>query len=283
MTDTWRIPYQGDYENKRLVYRPLNTDAQVQSSSRGAKAVPLQAWLNANRPELFLEGDRLIDDEGRLLNPGYTRLPFDTSKFVPLDWQGGDFTKESQRPERRPDSIQFHMSAYLRASTAFDVLIDDDGPGEAADLVGLRVTGGRYLDVTLVHCKYTKATAGLRIDDLYEVCGQAVRSAKWRRGDILRLLDHLRDRAQRYMERTNGISPYVSTARDRVPAHPARGGCRFDEGGRPLPPCRAARRTRANDAWCGTGVVGQQGTCAAESRLRTSPSPAQVPHALRPR
>ncbi|MFB7379796.1 DEAD/DEAH box helicase [Kitasatospora purpeofusca] len=208
VTDTWRIPYQCDYENKRLVYRPLATDAQVQSSSRGANAVSLHAWLNANRPELFLEGDRLIDDEGRLLNPSYARLPFDTSKFVPLDWQGVDFTKESQRPERRPDSIQFHMSTYLRASTAFDVLIDDDGPGEAADLVGLQVTDGRYLDVTLVHCKYTKATTGRRIDDLYEVCGQAVRSAKWRRGDVLPLLDHLRDRAQRYMERTNGISPY---------------------------------------------------------------------------
>lgn len=208
VSDAWRLPYQGDYENKRLVYRPLDTDAQVHSGSRRAQAVPLQVWLNANRPELFLEGDRLIDDEGQLLNPRYDRRPFDTSKFVPLPWQGVDLTKESQRPERRPDSIQFHMSAHLRASSAFDVLIDDDGPGEAADLVGLKVTDGKYLDVTLVHCKYTKPTAGLRVDDLYEVCGQAVRSAKWRRGDVIPLLDHLRDRAQKYTARTDGISPY---------------------------------------------------------------------------
>ncbi|BAJ25867.1 MULTISPECIES: DEAD/DEAH box helicase family protein [Kitasatospora] len=207
VSTAWRIPYQADYENRRLVYRPLGSDAKVRSSTRGTQALPLQAWLNIHRPELFLEGDRLIDDEGRLLNPRYARLPFDTSGFVPLAWQGVDLTKESQGPERRPDSIQFHMSAHLRASSAFDVLIDDDGPGEAADLVGLRVVDNKYLDITLVHCKYTKAAAGRRVKDLYEVCGQAVRSAKWRRGRTLSLLDHLRDRAQKYTART-GISPY---------------------------------------------------------------------------
>ena len=100
------------------------------------------------------------------------------------------------------------MSAYLRRAGTFDVLIDDDGNGEAADLVGLKIVDGTYLDVTLVHCKYSKDTAGTRVDDLYDVCGQATRSAKWRRGSVLPLLDHLRDRAQKYMNRNGGIFPY---------------------------------------------------------------------------
>ncbi|WP_405933739.1 DEAD/DEAH box helicase [Streptomyces sp. NBC_00827] len=208
VTAAWRIPYQADYEDKGLVYRPLSLDAEMRSTIRGAQPVPLQTWLNTHRPDLFLEGDRLIDDEGRLINPRYTRVPFDTALLTTLDWRGVDFTKESQRPERRPDSIQYYMSAYLRTQGSFDVLIDDDGSGEAADLVGLKIANDTHLDVTLVHCKYTKATAGARVEDLYEVCGQATRSAKWRRGNVVPLLDHLRDRAQKYMNRNNGVSPY---------------------------------------------------------------------------
>jgi superfamily II DNA or RNA helicase len=208
VTAAWRVPYQADYERKGLVYRPVGADTEVHSDVRGAQPVPLQTWLNANRPDLFLEGDRLIDDEGQFINPGYARVPFDTALLTTLDWQGVDLTKESQRAERRPDSIQFYMSAYLRAQGSFDVLIDDDGSGEAADLVGLKVVDGKYLDVTLVHCKYTKATPGARVKDLYEVCGQATRSANWRRGKVVPLLDHLRDRAKKYANRNNGISPY---------------------------------------------------------------------------
>jgi hypothetical protein len=35
--------------------------------------------------------------------------------------------------------------------------------------------------VTLYHCKYSNAaTPGARVNDLYEVCGQAQKSARWR-------------------------------------------------------------------------------------------------------
>ncbi|MFE9859196.1 hypothetical protein [Streptomyces sp. NPDC005780] len=63
--------------------------------------------------------------------------------------------------------------------------------------------------MTLVHCKYSsKPTPGRRLDDLYEVCGQAMRGAKWRRGNALPLLDHLHSRAVQYTQRNSSISPY---------------------------------------------------------------------------
>ncbi|MET8330059.1 DEAD/DEAH box helicase family protein [Streptomyces sp. NPDC005181] len=213
VTSAWRVPYEADYGDKGLVYRPLAEDVVVMSSGPRAEPRPLEEWLNTHKPDLFLEGDRQIDSAGRLINPGYERRPFDAALLQPLDWQGVDFRKESQRAERRTDSIQFYMSAHLRATGSFDVLIDDDGSGEAADLVGLKIDGG-HLVVTLVHCKYSKATAGKRVEDLYEVCGQAVRGAKWRRGDVLPLLEHLHSRAKRYTER-NGASPYeVGASKD---------------------------------------------------------------------
>ncbi|MDH6703011.1 DEAD/DEAH box helicase family protein [Streptomyces griseoviridis] len=204
----WRVAYQADYDTKGLVYRPREQDAVIMGSSPTAEPQPLEEWLNAHRPDLFLEGDRLIDDEGKLIAPRYTRRPYDPALLTPLEWQGVDLSKESQRPERRTDSIQYYMSAHLQATSSFDVLLDDDGSGEAADLVGLKVDG-RYLDVTLVHCKYSsKPTPGTRVGDLYEVCGQAMRSAKWRRQNALPLLDHLHSRAVQYARRNGGISPY---------------------------------------------------------------------------
>ncbi|WP_042374651.1 hypothetical protein [Streptacidiphilus neutrinimicus] len=67
VTGAWRVPYEADYEDgKGLVYRPLGDDAVVHTTSRTTPVTPLQTWFAVNRPELFLEGDRLIDDEGRL-------------------------------------------------------------------------------------------------------------------------------------------------------------------------------------------------------------------------
>jgi hypothetical protein len=72
------------------------------------------------------------------------------------------------------------MSRYLQATQSFDVLLDDDRANQAADLVGLEVVGGE-LHITLVHCKFSsESTPGARVADLYELCGQAMRSAKWR-------------------------------------------------------------------------------------------------------
>ena len=106
------------------------------------------------------------------------------------------------------------MSRQLRADQDFDVLLDDDRAGEAADLVGLAIRGTE-LHVTLVHCKYSsQSTAGARVSDLYELCGQAIRGAKWRQQGAVPLLHHLDRRAQAAFART-GVSPYeVGTIRD---------------------------------------------------------------------
>ncbi|MFI5799760.1 DEAD/DEAH box helicase [Streptomyces sp. NPDC051677] len=207
VTDTWRVPYRAEVGAKGLTYHPRGHDAAVISGSgRAPLTESLEEWLNANKPDLLLEGDHLIDDDSKLITPRYDRRPFDTSLLTPLDWSGIDFTVESQRPQRHPHSIQHRVSAHLQATTVFDVLIDDDRSGEAADLVGLRIDG-EYLDVTLVHCKYSKRRPGARVEDLYEVCGQAMGGAKWRR-NVESLLEHLRARAIHYSHRNPGFSPY---------------------------------------------------------------------------
>ncbi|MGD9803310.1 MAG: hypothetical protein AB7E81_03445 [Hyphomicrobiaceae bacterium] len=102
--------------------------------------------------------------------------------------------KESQGTSRAVDSIQRFVVEKLKASAApYDIIFDDDGAGEVADVVAIRQSG-RTLHIDLFHCKYSSdSTPEARVGDLYEVCGQSQKSVRW--GERLdELLLHLRRR-----------------------------------------------------------------------------------------
>ncbi|MFI1518603.1 DEAD/DEAH box helicase [Kitasatospora cineracea] len=205
VTDGWTIHYQAVFTPEGLTYSPLAEDAVVDT---GREQHSLAAWINANKPTLFLEGDRLITGRDQLYVPRHDLEPYDRSRLVPLEWDGVDLSKESQGIERITDSIQAFMSTYLRQHCSFDVLLDDDRAGEAADLVGLHIEGTELV-VTLVHCKYSSSpTPGARLKDLYEVCGQGIRGAKWRQHGFEALLRHLDRRAKVYAKNNPGHTPF---------------------------------------------------------------------------
>lgn len=204
ITPTWELQYEGRFGPTGVHYRAVGDEAIVEGG-RGT-TTPLSTWLNNHKPTLLLSGDRLITGGDRLLAPRAEIPPYPRDHLRSLDWTTGgvDITVESQGSDRRIDSIQAFMARYLAENQTFDVLIDDDRSGEAADLVGIRIDGGD-LYVTLVHCKYSsKAEAGSRLADLYEVCGQAMRGARWRDNAALPLLEHLDRRVAGYTRRFGG-------------------------------------------------------------------------------
>ena len=204
VTEDWKLAYSGTFEAQGLTYSPLAEDATI--ATRGG-SVALATWINRHKPTMFLDGDRMITADDRLLAPPHDPEPYDRLRLRTLDWSGVDIQKESQRVEKRPDSIQAHMSRYLQSTETFDVLLDDDRANEAADLVGLKIEGSE-LHITLVHCKFsTESTPGARVADLYELCGQAMRGAKWRQQGAQPLLFHLDRRARDYAA-TRGSSPF---------------------------------------------------------------------------
>jgi len=96
-------------------------------------------------------------------------------------------TRPSQGPEKKPASIQRRVIETLLRSGDWDVVFDDDGAGEVADVVAMRLEDNR-LRVHFYHCKYSSGTRpGARVVDLYEICGQAQKSIRWaeRLGDML--------------------------------------------------------------------------------------------------
>ena len=140
------------------------------------------AYLTEHPPTIwFTDGSKLEGNthvELRIAAPLYSR-----DRLKVLDWTGIDITKESQREERRTDSVQYGTIQHIKAENRHEILFDDDGAGEAADIVGISLdseTQPRLITVDLYHCKYSGgAMPGARIDDMYVVCGQAQRSVMW--------------------------------------------------------------------------------------------------------
>src|SRR5207244_976381 len=96
-----------------------------------------------------------------------------------LDWSGVPITQESKwkNGQVRPTSVQGRLiDERVNAFNMF--VIDDDDAGEAADVVEISEAAREFV-FRLYHCKYASAAEpGARVKDLYEVCGQAVRSAR---------------------------------------------------------------------------------------------------------
>jgi hypothetical protein len=108
-----------------------------------------------------------------------------------VDWSGINIKKESQKVSRDRDSIQYHVIQRIRAERQWDVVMDDDGSGEAADIVALAVDDNGLL-IRLTHCKFSsESKPGFRVEDLYELCGQAHKSVSWKRApDLIQHLIH---------------------------------------------------------------------------------------------
>jgi len=176
--DEFELPYEADVDEGQLVHRALEVEASV--IRERTEPEPLSEYLNREGTLIWFENETLIDGPGLLYLLDRAQPPIDLSQLVELDWSGIDITRESQGPERDPNTVQARALNWLETLRDWDVIVDDDGTGEIADLVAFKVDGSK-LAVHFVHCKYSsKPEVGARLEDLYELCGQAHRSAHHR-------------------------------------------------------------------------------------------------------
>ena len=111
------------------------------------------------------------------------REPWPTDELVIIDWPSfnvdieKEFWKENEQKNGKL-SIHDHLCVHLN----FDphkVVVYDHGTGEIADVVTLHIVDG-HICVTLYHVKGScGAQPGDRVDDVYEVCGQVIKSLIW--------------------------------------------------------------------------------------------------------
>ena len=209
VTPEWEAPYQAEFTESGVEYRALAEDVLV-ITSRSEK--PLTTFLQGHGMTFFLEQDAIITHPGTLLRPNLEIAPYDKNKIQIVDWTGIDPRRESQGRLRDQTTVQARMIEHVRQAGEWDVALDDDGSGEIADIVALRIEGDE-LQILLVHCKFATSLSGRRIDDLYQVCGQAQKSARYREKPTVTLRKLVRRERQR--QRKHGYSGYLwGTAED---------------------------------------------------------------------
>jgi hypothetical protein len=129
----------------------------------------------------FVDGSKLSGS--KFTKSIKTLVPYKKENIIVWDWNDIDIRKESQRIERRADSIQRRVIERLQEEK-YDLIFDDDSSNEAADIVAVKVEDvtktEKVIRVEFYHCKYsTKDVAGGRFKDLHEVCAQAQKSIHW--------------------------------------------------------------------------------------------------------
>lgn len=193
--DTEIAKFEMRLSDAGVVFAQVNGKDVLVKRGKNAKERRLIDVFQEDPPHVyFADGDVLVGSDILLLPRDGTFQAYDPAKIEVVDWTGIDIRAESQGPEKRRDTVQRRViERLLNGGISYDIIFDDDGTGEVADVVGIR-RSGRTLMIDLFHCKYSAGKApGARVEDLYEVCGQAQKSVRWAE-QFSELLHHLRRR-----------------------------------------------------------------------------------------
>ena len=170
-------------------YEVVQLTNEVCSIQFGSKNESLLQFFKDNIPTIwFADGSQLF---GNL----YVKLKtqpdvISQDSIIADDWTGVNIEKESQ--DIAPyiqDSIQYYFIEKIKND--FQIVYDDDGKGEIADIIGINDTGN-VIDIHLYHLKYALGgNVSNNIDNFYQVCGQAQKALKWKHKDGREIFTHL--------------------------------------------------------------------------------------------
>jgi hypothetical protein len=155
----------------------------------GENCESIGEFLQENAPTIwFADGSSLSGNH-------YTELReeidlFSIDKMLTDNWTGVDTKKESQGiyPYIQ-ESIQYYFINKIKSD--FDIIYDDDGAGEIADIIGINDSDNK-IDIHFYHLKFAiDGRISNEISNFYAVCGQAQKSLRWKYKEPRKFFDHL--------------------------------------------------------------------------------------------
>jgi superfamily II DNA or RNA helicase len=155
----------------------------------------IATYLNHHLPTFFTADCHSFEGCNYFDPPNPNAPPFDVERIEVFDEaENVDVECELGTASLGKRSIHAAIESRLLASPS-NIVLYDHGTGELADFIALERQEQDAV-LTLFHCKKSsEAYAGERVDDLYEVCGQAIKSARW--ADRRLLLEGINRRAAR--------------------------------------------------------------------------------------
>jgi superfamily II DNA or RNA helicase len=162
-------------------------------------------WL-CDHPPLFYAADKSsFEGVNEMAAPQLQVATLAAGDADFLDWTGCEVTIEflvdngtDEAMRKRADlgglrTVQEHLEQHLLSRNDLAALFYDHRAGEAADYIAVTVSPTRDIDIALYHCKGAGgAPGGRRVNDVYEVAGQVVKSVFY--CNVATLLAHMLDR-----------------------------------------------------------------------------------------
>ncbi len=176
--------------NQFVDYKIVKISSDSVTIKIGSKEIDIVNYFNENPPQVwFADGSSLAGFEYVELKQ--IIIPYPNERLIVWNWDGVDLRKESQGIDPiQIDSIQYKVIQNLRRDD-FDIVYDDDGSGEIADVITIK-ENEQEIKVQFYHIKYAKdGTISTRVDNFYEVCGQAQKSINWKHKKGIEFFEHL--------------------------------------------------------------------------------------------
>ena len=185
-----------DGENAITKYEIVESKYKSIQFQMGQKVHDFLDFLNEYEPTIWIiAGSALCGNELVDLKQIYPLFP--KERIERWDWDHVNLNHESQDVfPKVTDSIQYSLIQRLLKGD-YDIVYDDDNSGEIADVITIKEDIG-FVKVELYHLKFAKGgCVSGRIDNLYEVCGQAQKSIRWKFKDGNEFFDHLLRREEK--------------------------------------------------------------------------------------
>lgn len=188
---------------QNMVYIPMSADTQI-CFCIGSMEYSISEFF-AEFPPTIYYSDNAISYGMRYCKPKTQAPLIDESLISSLSWENVNLRHESQGAKPYvADSIQYYMAERIKEDYAF--LIDDDGSGEIADLIGIN-NNSNTIDITMYHLKYAlNGRVSNDINNLYQVCGQAQKSVRWKYLRGSKIFDHICKRNEQKVKKGKSSS-----------------------------------------------------------------------------
>lgn len=191
----WRGTFS--YHTDRF-FEPATPDEPSLSVGQN-RQVPIIHYLNEHLPHFFTS-DMSAVQGSTFMRHSESDLPFDDRLIEIVDWTAANVDITCEFGTAAAGLVSIHSGVECRLLTSpCSIAYYDHGKGEIADFVTV-IEEHTGLLVQLFHCKKAgNASPGHRVDDVYEIIGQVVKSVGWAHKD--RILSHIR---RRFTQRSGG-------------------------------------------------------------------------------
>ncbi|HHW4725320.1 TPA: DEAD/DEAH box helicase [Legionella pneumophila] len=191
-------------------YVSLTQDIEIQMEVYDGREEPIQNWLETHNLVFFTK--ELASFSSNTIQKRRANIELRSNCLIPFDWSNCEIQIEFDINDPTKLTVQKTIQNYLMGISGLNFIIFDHRAGEAADFITIEEVNNR-LHIKLYHCKGAgNSNPGARVEDVYELACQAVKSGRFQSKDYL--VQHIERRTE--IKSGKGWSPMLLGDRDNA-------------------------------------------------------------------